>query len=129
MRKEREELGCADLPGDEAASEGPIAGGHPGSRQAAGQVPRSTPERRGRRQARQLTLAGTCPLSAPVNSGRPLAALFHLILKGMSDEAHFPAEQPGPRSGVTASVSACATVGGRKVLNARRARGRKKLSA
>jgi ribonuclease P protein component len=31
------------------------------------------------------------------NSGRPLAALFSYI-RGMSDEAHFPAEQSGPQA-------------------------------
>jgi hypothetical protein len=46
----------------------------------------------------------------------------------MSDEAHLPAEQSGPQAAARVPRR-MATVGGRKVLNARRARGRKKLSA
>jgi ribonuclease P protein component len=43
-----------------------------------------------------LTFAGTRSIGAR-NNGRPLAALFSYI-RGMSDEAHFPAEQSGPQA-------------------------------
>jgi ribonuclease P protein component len=50
-----------------------------------------------------LTLAGFQTIGAR-NNGRPLAALFSYI-RGMSDEAHFPAEQPGPQAAARLSPS------------------------
>jgi len=48
-----------------------------------------------------LTLPAS-PFIGARNNGRPLAALFSYI-RGMSDEAHFPAEQSGPQAAARVS--------------------------
>jgi hypothetical protein len=78
--------------------------------------------------AGELTSGGDLP-NGSGNEGRPRGGgPFNSSIQGSSDEAHLPAEQS--RAQAQARLPGrTATVGGRKILAARRARGRKNLSA